>query len=164
MAQSGGTQYFSSPTAAGTTPVLASVNGLLTVGGTRQLNVTGLDFSINGNYSGDPVVGRNVIPTHFTGTMEVSGSFTAYFEDGVLPDNFFNEDEISLAAIFSGNNTASADFVAFTMSRIKLGGADKNDGQGGVVRTYPFTALLNANGGAGTANEATTFTVQDSQA
>lgn len=164
MAQSGATQYFTSPTASGASPVLAAVNGLLTVGGTRQLNVTGLDFSINANYSGDAVVGRNVIPTHFTGTMEVSGSFTAYFEDGVLPDNFFNEDELALSAIFSGSNAAAADFVGFTMSRIKLGGADKNDGQGGIVRTYPFTALLNANGGAGTAHEATTFSIQDSLA
>jgi hypothetical protein len=164
MAQSGAVQYFSSPTAAGTTPVLAAVNGLLTVGGTRQLAVTGLDFSINANYSGDPVVGSNVIPGQFTGTYEVSGSFTAYFENGILPDNFFNEDELALSAIFSGSNAAAADFIGFTMSRIKLGGADKNDGQGGIVRTYPFTALLNASGGAGTANEATTFSIQDSLA
>jgi hypothetical protein len=59
---------------------------------------------------------------------------------------------------------AAAEFMAFSLPRVKFGGADKDDGDKSIVQTLPFTALENVAGGAGTSSEATTFWVQDSLA
>jgi len=159
-----GTRYFTSPTAAGTSGVVAAVNGVLRINGTTMAAVTGLNFDVAAAFSGDPVVGSNTIATQFPGRVRVSGQFTAYFEDGTLPAVFADETEIGIQVALTTNNTANADFVAVSLSRVKLGSADKNDGEGGVVRTYSFTALLNSAGGAGTAHEASTIAMQDSLA
>ena len=137
---------------------------MLRVGGATLATVTGLNFDIEAAFSGDPVVGANVVPTQFAGRVKVTGQFTAYFEDGVIPAAFFDETELGIQVALTTTNEAAADFVAFSLSRVKLGGADKSDSDGGVVRTYPFTALLNTNGGPGTAHEQSTIAIQDSLA
>jgi hypothetical protein len=155
------TRYFTSPTAQGTSSPFAAVNGLLRVNGAVSAAVTGFSMEIAAAFSGDPVLGQNSVPTQFAGRVKVSGQFTAYFEDGTLPAVFSDETEIGLQVALTTNNTAAADFLTVSLSRVKLGGADKNDGEGGVVRTYPFTALLNTAGGA---HEVTTVAIQDSLA
>ena len=159
-----GTRYYTSPTAAGTSGLFAAVNGALMVGGVMQLAITGLNFEINGNFSGDGVVGSNFVPQQYPGRVKVSGQFTAYFDDGILPGYFYDESEIAIAAALTTGSAAASDFLAFSMSRVKVGGAEKSDSEGGVVRTYPFTALLNPAGGAGQPHEQTTITLQDSLA
>ncbi|MBS3996614.1 MAG: hypothetical protein KGZ67_04655 [Hydrogenophaga sp.] len=160
----GGTRYFTSPTAQSASGIAASVNGVLRINGATQLAVTGLNFDINANFTGDGVVGSNVVPQQFAGRLRVSGQFTAYFEDGALADAFYNESQIGLQVALTTGSEAAADFLTFSMSRVKLGGADKSDGEGGVVRTFPFTALLNSNGGASAEHEQTTIAIQDSLA
>lgn len=160
----GSVRYFTSPTALSSSGVVAAVNGVLRVGGVTMATVTGLNFDIEAGFTGDPVVGANVVPTQFAGRVKVSGQFTAYFEDGVIPAAFFDETELGIQVALTTSNDAAADFVAFSLSRVKLGGADKADSDGGVVRTYPFTALLNTNGGSGTAHEQSTIAIQDSLA
>jgi hypothetical protein len=160
----GSTRYFTSPTALSSSGVVAAVNGVLRVGGVTMASVTGLNFDIDASFTGDPVVGANVVPTQFAGRVKVTGQFTAYFEDGVIPAAFFDESELGIQVALTTSNDAAADFVSFSLSRVKLGGADKADSDGGVVRTYPFTALLNSNGGAGTAHEQSTIAIQDSLA
>lgn len=157
-------QYFTSPTAAPTTGALASVNGVVRVNGTTVAILTGLTLTIDPGFTGDAVVGSNVVPNLFAGTVHVSGSMTAYFLDTTLRDAFLNETEIDLAAVFTADGTAAADFLAFSVPRIKLSGAAKSDGQGGLVQTLPFTALYNKAGGTGISTEATTISVQDAQA
>lgn len=157
-------RYFTSPTAITTSAVNAAVNGLLTIGGTQQVVVTGLQLTIDPTFSGDPVVGSNVVPTLFPGTVEVSGQFTVYFTDNTMRDLFLNETESSLAVVLSSDNTATANFIGITLPRIKLNSADKNDGNVGIVQTFNFEALYNFAGGAGTATEQTTLLMQDSNA
>lgn len=160
----GTAQYYTSPTAATATGVVAAVNGVLLVGGTQIATCTGLSMAIAGGYSGDPVVGANTLPAIIPGRVAVSGQFTAYFENATLRDNFINEDEITLAVALTTANSAAADFITFVLPRIKVGGAAKSDGEKGLVATFPFTALYNSAGGAGIASEQTTLVVQDSQA
>lgn len=157
-------QYFTTPTAATTTGSLAAVNGVLRLNGTTYATVTGLNVTIAPAFSGDPVVGSNTIPELFAGKVTVSGQLTAYFDSVALRDAFMNETEIDLMAAFTTDNTATADFIAIALPRIKLGGSDKSDGDGGIVATMPFTALLNTAGGTGVKTEATTVQVQDSAA
>lgn len=157
-------EYFTSPTAITSTGVVAAVNGILLVGGVAQTVVTGLTINLDPVFSGDPVVGANTIPNQFAGPVMVSGQFTAYFTDNTLRDLFVNETESSLMVALTTDNTATADVVSFVLPRIKVGGQQKNDGTGGIVQTFPFTALYNSNGGAGIATEQTTISCQDTQA
>lgn len=157
-------QYFTTPTAVTTTGALAAVNGILRVAGTTVATVTGLTVDINTNYTGDPVVGSNTLPQMFPGKVNVSGQFTAYFDSVALRDAFVNETEIDLLGVFTSDNSASADFVSVVMPRIKVGSANKDDGDGGLVQTFSFQALLNTAGGTGVKTEKTTFSMQDSAA
>lgn len=157
-------QYFSSPTAAGSTGICAAVNGVVLLGGVAVAVLTGLTISIDSARSGDPVVGSNFIPTRFPGRITASGQATAYFEDATLRDAFVNETEVELIVVLTSDNTAASAFVAITLPRVKLGGASKSDGPAGIVQTLPFTALLPTTGGAGVANDLSTVSVQDSAA
>lgn len=155
------TRYFTSPASSPAVPVLASVNGLLRVGTAQQLAVTGLNIEIVSAYSGEPSVGSNSKYQQFAEGISVRGSFTAYFEDNVLPSMFYDETVTTLDVIFTADNSASAEFMTFSLNRLKINSADKADAKGGVVRTYPFMASVNPTAGE---REATTIAIQDSLA
>lgn len=157
-------QYFTSPTALTGTGVMAAVNGVARVGGAAAANITGLSIDIAGSFSGQPVVGSNVIPNQAPGSVVVTGQMTAFFDSVTLRDAFLNETEIDLMAAFTADNTATADFLTIVLPRIKLGGARKAPADGGLVMTLPFQALLNSTGGTGIKTEKTTISIQDSQA
>lgn len=157
-------QYFTGATPATTTGSLAAVNGIIRAAGSVVGIITGMTIQGNANYTGDPVVGSNTIPQLFAGMVEISGQLTGYFDSVALRDAFLNETEIDVAGVFTSDNSAAADFLSFVMPRIKLGDHAKSDGQGAVVATMPYTALLNTAGGAGTATEKTTLLIQDSAA
>jgi len=160
----GTTQYFTTPTAVGTTAPLAAVNGVIRVAGTTLAAVTGLTVEIDPAYNGEAVVGSNVKPALFAGMVNVTGQMTVFFENATLRDAFYNETEVELFAAFSSDNTATADFISISIPRVKLGGANKDDTMTGLKATVPFQALLNINGGTGVKTEKTTFMIQDSLA
>lgn len=161
----GTAQYYTSPTALTTTGVTAAVNGVLLVNGAAVAIVTGLSIKIDtGNQAMDGVVGSNVIPGIAAGSIKVTGQFSAYFQDATMRDYFINETAISLVAAFSCDNTATSDFIAFTLPNLKVGSATKRDSDKGIVASYDFTALFNSAGGAAVSSEQTTLVVQDSQA
>jgi hypothetical protein len=163
----GDSPYFSAVLAAATSGVLAAVNGALYVQGTKIALITGMDFDVAGNLSSEAVVGSNVKPDLFDGRVMVKGNMSVFFEDATFRDYFENETEISISAAFTDSNDADADFLSFTMGRVKVGGASKDDGEKGIIQTMPFTALFDtgalADTGA-TANSrlATTLSIQDS--
>jgi hypothetical protein len=161
----GTSQVLTSPTAITTGGVTAGVNGLLLVAGSPVAIVTSIDFDVNGNVAvADAVVGSLTRPDVFQGTVGATGTFSAYFTDATFRDYFINETEVSIVVALTTDSTATADFVVFTMSRVKVGGADVTDGASGLTRTFPFTALKNTAGGSAAANLATTIMVQDSLA
>jgi hypothetical protein len=157
-------QYFTNPTAPTTTGLLAAVNGEVRVGGSSVATLTGLTLNIASNYSGDPVVGSNTVPFMFAGRVVVTGQATAYFDSVALRNAFFNESEVEIIGVFTASNDADAAFMSFVLPRVKIGGASKNDGEGGLIQTLPFQALLNTAGGTGTNSEQTTIVIQDSAA
>jgi hypothetical protein len=157
-------QYFTSPTALTGTGVMAAVNGVARVAGAAAASLTGLTLTVEGSFSGQPVVGSNVIPNQAPGAVRVTGQATAFFDSVTLRDAFLNESEIDLAGVFTADNTAASDFIVLALPRIKLGGAKKAPADGGLVMTIPFQGLLNVNGGSAVNTEKTTISVQDSQA
>jgi hypothetical protein len=159
--------YFTAVLAAATSGVLAAANGALYVQGTKVAILTGLDFDIAANLSSEPVVGSNVKPDIFDGRVAVKGNMTVFFEDATFRDYFLNETEVSINCVFTDGTAANAEFIAFTMPRVKVGGASKDDGEKGIVQTMPFVALFNSAGDDGATctktSLATTLSVQDSK-
>lgn len=159
-----GSQYFSSPTAETSTGVLAAVNGIVAVQGSPVALLTGLTLNVKGDMQPAIVVGSNSPADMSEGRVTVDGQFMAYFSSATQRDYFVNETEISLFGAFTSSGSAGADFVAFSMPRIKVGSATKDDGEKGLVETFSFQALYNSTGGSGTATEQSTIAFQDSQA
>lgn len=157
-------QYFTSPTAATTTGAMAAVNGLVRMGGSSIATITGLSLVIEAPSSGDPVVGSQLVPEKTPGRVRVSGQATVYFDSVTMRDAFVNETEVDILLAFTADNSATADFITFSMPRVKMGGAGKDDGEKGLIQTMPFRALFNSAGGSGVKTEKTTLTIQDSQA
>jgi len=157
-------QYFTSPTPAGTSGVFAAVNGAISANGATVALITGIEFSGSGNMTGEPVVGSNTYPDIFEGRVQVSGQMTVLFDGPTYRDLFINETEVSIGIALTSSNSGIADFMTFVCPRVKAGGAEKDDGEKASVQTIPFTALLATSGGNGIANEQTTLSIQDSLA
>jgi hypothetical protein len=158
-------QVLTTPTAATTTPVLTAVRGAVLANGIDQTGITSISLSIKANLNAiGPVVGSDFNPDMSRGRIEVSGTFTALFDSTTLATLFDNETVTSMVAVMAADTTNFADFVAINLSAIKLTGDDPDDGEKAIMRTYPFTAQLNAAGGAALANDQTIITIQDSAA
>jgi hypothetical protein len=161
----GSSQILTTPTAETTTPVLVSVQGAIVVNGVAVSNITGASIKIDcaaANMGG--VLGSDTSPDIQRGVIKVSGQITAFYQDGVMPALFDEATPINAIIIAANDDTATSDFIGFTMSKVKLKGDDKDDGQKGIIRTYPFTAEINGSGGAALANDKTILSIQDSQA
>jgi hypothetical protein len=160
LVQHGAARYFTNPTAESNAPVLTGVNGLLRVAGASYC-VTSLTINHATPYSGDPCIGRNTREHRFAESPTLSGSFSAYFTDGVLPALFYDETVTSIDLVMSADNSAGCEFLTFSLPRVKVNSADKPGGRGGILRTYNFTASLNPTSGA---REVTSLAVHDSLA
>lgn len=158
-------QALTAPTAATTSPVLTAVRGILLVNGTKSQVVTGVTLTVKTALTAEgPIVGSNFSPDMSRGRIEVTGQFTALFDSTTLRDLFDAETLTSMVAVMAADTTNNADFMAFNMSAIKLTDAAPDDGEKAIIRTYPFTAQLNAAGGAALANDQTILSIQDSLA
>ena len=146
----GSAPFFTSPTAQTTTKLLASVNGLMRVGGVNVGVVTAFNLNIDLAGQGPAVLGQDFVPEIFNGKFNASGDFTAFFENLTLIDAFANETEIELLLYLLGSSEAAAQAISFYVPRIKLGGATKsNDASGGKIVQYPFKALRYVGAAAG---------------
>lgn len=162
-ASGGSAPFFSSPTAATSTGLLAAVNGLLRVGGVNIGVVTGATVNYQMEMTGPAVVGQSYVPEIFLGRSRVSGSLTAFFEDMTLVNYFKNETEVEVLLYLTASTSDTADAMTVYMPRVKFGGADvSTDGEAGMSVTMPFTALKYAT--AGTGIEATTLRITDTAA
>lgn len=155
--------FFSGPTDVGTAGILAAVNGVLLVGGTRVGVVTGLNVQAALGGSSDPVVGQNYVPEIFLGRLNVTGQLTAMLEDVTLINDFKNETEISILAMLTTTSAADSPAVSIYLPRVKLGDADVAvTGEGAQIITAPYQALKFATAAAGV--DATTLRITDTQA
>ena len=159
LEQTGTTQYFTTPTAAGTNGIFASVSGAMVVNGQPVALITSMDFTVDRGLEAANVVGSNFAADIFTGRIRVSGNFSTYFQDEVFRDYFDDEAKISLVVALATGEEKSADVVAFSFPSIKVGSATKNDGEMGIVQDHSFTALLNAD--TATGKIGSTLLIQD---
>lgn len=161
----GSSQVLTSPTAETTTSILTAVNGLIYVNGASVGVCTGVSLSIDGSMAhGDPIIGTNFAQDINRGKIRVSGSFSGLFDSTTIQAFYDGETPVSLVLVVTDDETADADFVAFTMGRIKITGDSPDDGEKQIVRTYPFVAELCSTGGPSLAWDQTIITIQDSLA
>lgn len=160
-----GAQVLTTPTAETTTSVVQGIKGAVIVNGTRVANVTGANIKIDGTVAPmGAVLGANISPDVSRGILMVSGTITAFYENGVMSGYFDAATPISIAIIDAVDNTNASEFVSFVMSKVKFDSDDKDSSATGIVRTYNFTAEINGAGGATLANPKTIISLQDSQA
>lgn len=158
---SGAGAYFTSPAAAGSGGLTTSASGALVIDGVKIGTLTGLEISINGNFTRPGgVVGSNVDPDLFPGMIDVSGNATILFDSVAQRDKFINESVVSLIAVLTTGNSVTADFISIAMTNVKFGDASKDDGEKGLVMTLPFIASEDTSGVVG--NAATTLRIQES--
>jgi hypothetical protein len=160
-----GSRVFTTPTESTTNPI-AAVNGVLIVNGVKVTNITGLTISVDGKAASmGAVVGANTSPDIQRGAIEVSGSFTALFDAMTLSDLFNAATSIALVAVITDGSAATADFFTITLPSITLDGDSKDDGDKGIVGTYPFTARIadTTVGGTALAYDRTIISIQDSE-
>jgi hypothetical protein len=159
------TRVLTTPTAATTTPVLTGVRGALVQGGSQIATITGVTITLDAAMTAEgPVLGSNFSPDMSRGRLKVTGQFTGLFDSTTLSLLYHNETLTSLVALMTADTTNNSDFVAFNISAIKLTSDAPDDGEKAIVRTYQFTAQLNAAGGPTLANDKTIITIQDSLA
>jgi len=163
LSATGTTQYFTAPTAQTTSGVFASVSGVLVINGAPVALVTSMNINTTKALTPMIAIASTTAADIVQGKIDVSGSCSVYFQDGTLRDLFNNETEFSLIVSLATSNSASADFMTFTMGRVKANSFTLQESDG-MSAQIDFTALLNKNAGAGLAGELTTLTIQDSLA
>ena len=160
----GSSEVLTTPTAATTSSVLTAVQGKAIVGG-AVTSITGAQLTINGNIQpGEAEVGANTISDHQRGRVAVTGSFTAKFSSTTLQLLFDQQTPTSLILVVADSASATADFITFVMTNVKLFSDTSNDGEKEIIRTYNFTAAIDGAGGAALATNQTIISIQDSQA
>ncbi len=159
LGSTGITQYYSSPTAQGTTGVLAAVNGIMLVAGAPVALVTSADLTVERATENATAVGSNSIAEIFTGRIRASGNLSVYFQDATFRDYFDDETAVSIVFALTQDNTAASNVISITLPKVKLGSFTKDDGELGLVAQTSFTALLNDVTTAGL--NATTVQIQD---
>ena len=162
LTQTGTSQYFTSPTAQSNNGIFAAVNGVMLVNGAAVALVTSADFAIERATENASVVGSNSVADIFTGRIRVTGNMSVYFQDAAFRDYFDDETTASLALTMTADSSATSNFIAFTLPKVKLGSFTRDDGELGVVASASFQALLNDVTTAGL--PATTIQIQDSAA
>ena len=103
--------------------------------------ITAIDFNVSNSFAPTFVVGSDETPALEVGRAEVTGSFSAYFEDATLINRFLNETESAIEV--SVTDAASpVNSYAFTFPRVKINSADVGvDGPTSRVINLSFTAL-----------------------
>ena len=143
LTQTGTSQYFTTPTDATTTGIFAAVQGALILNGQAGACITDASINIERAQEAAQCVGSNNASDIFVGGINVSGSLSAYFSDGVIRDYFANETPVTVVIALTTSTEKNADVVTFVLPKVKLGSSTISDNQNGLVQAIDFTALLN---------------------
>jgi len=154
-------EALTSPATESATSVLTAVAGKVVVNG-AVTSITGATLKIDGNIqAGEAEVGASAVSDLIRGRVAVSGSFTAKFSDTTLQALFNSQATVALHLVAASDLTGTSDFVAFTMTGVKIFSDTADDGEKEIIRTYNFTAQYNA---ATTSTDGSLIVIQDSQA
>lgn len=143
LAQTGTSQYFTSPAATNTEGIFAAVSGAVVVNGQPVGLITSMDLNISRNQEAANVVGSNSAADIFVGRVTASGSLSVYFQDAVFRDYFDDEAKISIVVALTTGEEKDAEAMSFTMGKVKVNSASKTDAELGLTQSMDFQALQN---------------------
>jgi len=102
--------------------------------------ITQIDFNVANSFAPTFVVGSDETPALEVGRAEVTGSFSAYFDNDALINRFLNETE---SAIEVSVQDPSSNSLTFLFPRVKINSADVGvDGPTSRIISMSFTALF----------------------
>lgn len=131
-------------TASTTTPMDAFTGSILE-GGSSIATVTEFSFKLDNNMDRRFVIGSRDTIRPSVGRCNVSGSCTAYFDNGTLLDKFLNDTSSSMSIQL----TAGSDSLTILFPKIRYtGGKPDVKGDGPIMLTMPFQAVYDSTEGA----------------
>ena len=105
--------------------------------------ITAIDFNVSNSFAPTFVVGSDETPALEVGRAEITGSFSAYFENDALINRFLNETESAIQV--SVNDPTASNAYTFLFPRVKINSADVGvDGPTSRVINLSFTSLFDA--------------------
>lgn len=158
-----GSPYFTSPTAATTTTIVAAVNGRLVSDGVQIAVVTGATVNFSAAPEAANVVGQDFAAEFFLGRATVTGTLSLYLQDTSFLSGFNIETEYAIILQMDCTTAANTDSIVIYMPRVKLTSADVAvSGEGGQMVSCNFQALKYV--GAGVGIPVTTIRIHDTAA
>lgn len=114
--------FFGSPTAAPSTDVISSMDGLLRLNGTTIGYMTGLDLSFAAQLSAPAQLNKEGLAAGVTrnGNAVIGGSFTLFEIDDTFHNLYDGATEFSVLAYMPASNAAAAAAVTVFLPRIKI--------------------------------------------
>lgn len=155
------TQYFTSATAAGTSQMQTGLSGAIYINGTASAVLTGFKLQIDGGHEVQGVVGSNLTPDVFAGSVDVSGSFSVLWSSGTFDDLFDAETEVPIVIVLRDSTSAATEAMTITIPYAKLSGGSQPDAEKAIVQSFDFVARV---GDGASGYEATTLQIQDTLA
>lgn len=160
LAQTGTSQYFTSPTAVTSEDVLASVSGAVIVNGQPVALVTSMSLEVSRNQEAATVVGSNLNADIFVGRITATGNMSVYMTDNTFRDYFDDEAHISVVVALTTGEEKDASAISIALPRTLLNTASKTDAELGLTQSMDFQALQNTVTTAGLVPS--TILIQDS--
>lgn len=159
-----GTRVLTSPTGETTTQPVQAAQGRIALNNAVVGDIMSITATINSGMAPmGPSIGTREGSDVLQGTTKVSGTITARMTGESWSDVLDNETNVAIGVVAMSDTTATADFIALAMTRVKITGDTPSDGGNQEVRlTLPFTAEINGAGGALLANLQTIVSIQDS--
>lgn len=161
LAQTGTSQYFTSPASVTNEDVLASVSGAVIVNGLPVALVTSMSLEVSRNQEMATVVGSNLNADIFVGRVNVTGSMSVYFENPTFRDYFDDEAKISIVVALTTGEEKDAAAISFALPRTLLNSATKTDAELGLTQSMDFQALQNTDVSTGLVPS--TILIQDTE-
>lgn len=161
LAQTGTSQYFTSPTAASTSGLFSAATGAVVLNGAASALIQSIDVTIEREAQPANVVGSNLAAEMFTGRVRVSGNMSLFFENATIRNAFRDETVADITVALTTGSGKADDFMTITIPRAKVNTFTKEDQELGISVAADFVALLDISGGA---KIASTLAITDSLA
>jgi hypothetical protein len=124
-----------------TTPPILSTSGDISEGGGASSIITGFNFTVENGMEMRPILGSNLSIQPSIGRFTVTGEITAYFDNITLYNKFRAGSASSSLELEAGSS------YIFSFPKIYYtGGQPDVSGQGSVIITMPWQAVVGAGG------------------
>lgn len=160
-----GVRVYATPTGASTSIGVRSVAGKVIYQGAVIGYVTG--FSVQISQALQPAVTIGAIDGTVkiaAGMILVRGSIQVLATSDTMTADFLDEVDVEVALFIPTSTAGNADFVNAYIPRTRLLSNQRQDSDRLLMRSYTLGGLQKVSGGAGTAFDRTTITMQDSLA